>query len=63
MRRVVFDIWSICGSGYWFTSITSSRKRVQVWMVALYSSQSKLTWSPSWRMKQPRLIEPRLQES
>ena len=45
MRRVVFDIWSICGSGYWLTSITLSRKRVEVWIVALKPSQSKLVGS------------------
>ena len=66
MRRVVLDIWSMAGSGYLLTSITLSRKRVDVWMVERKPSQSKLTPSSVLvpeRMKRPRLIEPKLQES
>ena len=66
MRRVVFDMLSICGSGYLLTSITLSRKRVVVWMIDLYSSQSKralLPSMPSPLTSTPRLIEPRLHES
>ena len=42
MRRVAFTMASICGSGYGFTSITSSRKRTPRRTTRSSSSQSML---------------------